>query len=62
MDIPLPQITALLLICHTIAISIVQFRHRNDIPAIKPKRKNIVIEGHEDMPVFISQGCHLPKK
>lgn len=41
-----------LFVCHTIAINIVQFRHRNDeVSPIKPKRKMVIVGA--DMPIYL---------
>lgn len=49
----LTVVTLFILACHTIAINIVQFRHRNDqAPSLKAKRKIVVLG--VDMPVVVS--------
>lgn len=49
------------LVCHTIAINIVIWRHRNDAPLPKHKRKIVSIDGAKDTPIFITQGGKLSK-
>lgn len=54
-------IAAFVFVCHTIAINIVQFRHRND-EASREKQKRKIVNGNVDWPLYIVKGGILKER